>query len=69
MANFIVNSEANIAVRLSQIDMVKITEDSIAGTFSVVLKTDWAEAILFETATTLPEAQAKALPVLTALEQ
>lgn len=69
---FVVNSSATMALRLSSVEEVKITEVVTTpgvSRFDVILKTStMAGEQVFESASTLVAAQALAAPILTALE-
>ena len=67
MANFIVNTSATKALRLSGITEVIIRENTLPTSFDVVLKCGVAE-VIFESSATLEGAQELAAPILVALE-
>jgi hypothetical protein len=66
---FYVNSAGTKAIRVSEIEMVYIEEDSVKNEFSVKIKTDWIESETLETASSLADAQAKAAPLMALLEE
>jgi hypothetical protein len=65
---FFVNSTGTGAYRLTEIDFVSIHEDAVSHIFSVIARMGRCDMQVVETATTLQDAQAKALPLLQALE-
>jgi hypothetical protein len=66
MANFYVNTNGTIAVRLASIEKVYIS--NTGNLFSVIIRNTHSDEDTLESANTLEAAQALATPIVAALE-